>query len=73
MSSNSQNIILKCQSRWLWVNCINKNANLIGKQVSPAIGLVITNRLSKKKWRSGWNLDELNKCSLAGGNRKQEK
>ena len=39
---------------------------------TSAISLITKNRSSKKKWRSGWNLDELNECSLAGGERKQE-
>ena len=39
-------------------------------RVRSAISLVITNRLSKRR---GINLDELKKCSLAGGSRKQEK
>ena len=29
--------------------------------------------LGKTTVNSGWNLNELNKCSLAGGSRKQEK
>ena len=41
--------------------------------MSSAISLVITNRSSKKKWRNGWNLVELNECLLAGGIRKPKK
>ena len=33
----------------------------------------ITNRSNKKKWRSSWNLDELNEFSLAGGSKKTRK
>ena len=44
------------------------------EKVSPAISLVIANRLSKNRNRSSCrNLNELNECLLVGGSGKQEK
>ena len=42
------------------------------KSLNRASVINITNRSNKKKWRSSWNLDELNEFSLAGGSKKQE-